>query len=136
MIALLISGISVLALLQFFVSYCHALIAESRSYKLSEQTREICGVTTHATRSDEFKRLLQLIAVCPEPNGDQNQVRAISLYFGLLSLIRTLLGWIKPAVGQWIDSECNGCAQAAIVMLDRRIAYNRLLMARQMGTQL
>ncbi len=41
MIAILIFGISFLTLLQFFVSYCHSLIAESRAYELSEQGREI-----------------------------------------------------------------------------------------------
>jgi hypothetical protein len=135
MIAILISGISVLTLLQFFVSYCHSLIAESRGYEFSEQAREIFGITAHLVRSDEFKRLQQLIALCPEPGGDKNQVRAVSLYFALLSLVRTLFGWIEPAVARWIDSERGGCAHVAIVMLDRRIAYNRVLMAQQMGIQ-
>jgi len=41
MIPILTFGISVLTLLQFFVSYSHSLIAESRAYELSEQGREI-----------------------------------------------------------------------------------------------
>ena len=136
MIAILIFGISVITLLQFFVSYCHSLIAESRGCELSEQGREISGVTSNSVRGDQFRRLLQLIAICPEPGGDNNQVRAVSLYFGLLGLVRTLFGWIQPAVGRWIESERGGCAYLAAVMLDRRIAYNRVLMARQMSTQL
>jgi hypothetical protein len=136
MIAILIFGISVLTLLQFFVSYCHSLIAESRGYELSEQAREISGITTRSARGDEFERLLQLIALCPEPGGDKNQVRAVSLYFGLLGLVRMLFGWIEPAVSRWIDSERGGCAYVAAVMLDRRIAYNRVLVAQQMDTQL
>ena len=136
MIAILIFGVSVLTLLQFFVSYCHSLIAESRGYELSEQGREISGVTSNSVRDDQFKRVLQLIAICPEPGGDSSQVRAVSLYFGLLGLVRGLFGWIQPAVGRWIESERSGCAYLAAVMLDRRIAYNRVLMARQMSTQL
>jgi hypothetical protein len=136
MIAILIFGISVLTLLQFFVSYCHSLIAESRGHELSEQGREISGVTGHSVRGDQFRRLLQLIALCPEPGDDSSQVRAVSLYFGLLGLGRVLFGWIEPAVARWIDSERGGCAYVAAVVLDRRIAYNRVLMARQVSTQL
>jgi len=136
MIALLIFAISGLTLLQFFVSYCHSLIAESRAYELSEQGREIAGVTGHSIRGDQFGRLVQLIALCPEPGGDRGQVRAVSTYYGMLGLVRTLFGWIEPAVARWIESERGGCAYLAAVMLDRRIAYNRVLMARQMSTQL
>jgi len=136
MIAILIFGISVLTLVQFFVSYCHSLIAESRGYELSEQGREISGVTGGTVRGDQFRRLLQLIALCPEPGGDTGQVRAVSLYFGLLGLVRALFGWIEPTVGRWIESERGGCAYVAAVMLDRRIAYNRVLVAREMSSQL
>jgi hypothetical protein len=136
MIAILIFGISILTLLQFFVSYCHSLIAESRGYELSEQAREISGITAHSARGDQFRRLLQLIAICPEPGGDRSQVRAVSLYFGLLGLVRMLFGWTEPAVAKWIDSERGGCAYVAAVVLDRRIAYSRVLMAQQMGNQL
>lgn len=136
MIAILIFVISALTLLQFFVSYCHSLIAESRAYELSEQGREISGVTGHSIRGDQFGRLVQLIALCPEPGGDRSQVRAVSTYYGMLGLVRTLFGWIEPAVARWIESERGGCAYLAAVMLDRRIAYNRVLMARQMSTQL
>jgi hypothetical protein len=136
MIAILIFVVSALTMLQFFVSYCHSLIAESRAYELSEQGREIAGVTGQSIREDQFRRLLQLIALCPEPGGDSGQVRAVSTYFGMLGLVRTLFGWIEPAIARWIESERGGCAYLAAVMLDRRIAYNRVLMARQMSTQL
>jgi hypothetical protein len=136
MIAILIFGISVLTLLQFFVSYCHSLIAESRGYELSEHGREISGFTGRTFRGDQFRRLLQLLALCPEPGGDTRQVRAVSLYFGLLGLVRVLFGWIEPTVARWIESERGGCAYLAAVMLDRRIASNRVLMARQMSAQL
>jgi hypothetical protein len=136
MIATFIFVISALTLLQFFVSYCHSLIAESRAYVLSDQGREIAGVTDRSIPGDQFGRLVQLIALCPEPGGDTRQVRAVSTYYGMLGLVRVLFGWLQPALAQWIESERGGCAYVAAVMLDRRIAYNRVLMARQMSTQL
>jgi hypothetical protein len=131
MIAALITCISVLTLLQFFVSYCHSVIAESRGYELSEQAWEVSGITSRIVHGDEFKRLLQLTALCPESGADRTRVRAVTVYFSLLELARMLVGWIMPAMKQWIESERGGCAYAAAVMLDRRITYSRSLMAHQ-----
>lgn len=131
MIAGLIFVISSLTLLQFFVSYSRSLIAVSRGHQLSEQACEICGFTPGTVAGSHFWRLIQLIAMCPDPGGDQAQVRAISLYFRLLGAARALLGWAIPASAPWIESERGGCAYVAAVALDRRIAYNRMLMAQQ-----
>jgi Na+-transporting methylmalonyl-CoA/oxaloacetate decarboxylase gamma subunit len=133
MIAGLIFVISFLTLLQFFVSYCRSLIAESRSHDLSEHAREISGVTSKTVRGDQFKRLLQLLAMCPESYGDSGQVHALSTYFSMLDLARMLLSRVAPSAAQWIESERGGCAYVAAVALDRRIARNRLLMAQQAG---
>ena len=65
MIAALIFAISFMTLLQFFVSYSRSLIAESQGHELSEQAREICGLTANAVTVDQFERLQQLIALCP-----------------------------------------------------------------------
>ncbi len=131
MIAAMIFGISFLTLLQFFVSYSRSLIAESRDHELSEQAREICGLTAKTVAGDQFRRLLALIALCPEPGGDSFQVRVVASYFHLLGLVRILLSRAIPSVVSWIEAERGGCAYAAAVVLDRRIAYNRMIMAQQ-----
>jgi hypothetical protein len=129
--AILICGASLLTLLQFFAWYCHSMIAKSRGYELSAHAREISGVTPKTARSDQFRRLLQLIALCPEPGGDTNQVRAVSTYFRMLGFMRIVLSWAFPVATKWIESERGGCTYLAAVMLDRRITYNRMLMAQQ-----
>ena len=131
MIAGLIFAISFMTLLQFFVSYTRSLIAESRGHELSEQAREICGLTAQAVTADQFERLQQLIALCPEPGGDGIEIRAVAYYFRLVSLVNILLGWAIPSTAPWIDAERGGCAYAAAVVLDRRIAYSRMMMAEQ-----
>src|ERR1700681_592387 len=103
--AILIFGVSLLALLQFFGFYCHSLIVKSRRYELSEHAREISGVTSRNMRGDQFKRLLQLIALCPEPREDGYPLRAVSTYFGLLGFARMLFNGVLPAAGKWIESE-------------------------------
>jgi hypothetical protein len=131
MIAALIFVISFMTLLQFFVSYCRSTIAESMGHQLSEQTREICGFSAKAMAGDQFRRLLQLIDLCPEPGEGGFEVGAVSVYFGLLGLMRILSRWALPSASTWIEAERGGCAYVAAVVLDRRIAYNRMIVARQ-----
>ena len=131
MIAGFIIAISALALLHFFVLYCHSLIAKSRGCELSDHAREISGVTAQTVRGDQFQRLLQLIALCPEHDGDMHQVRAVSAYFGMLGFLRMVLRGAFPAAVKWIESERGGCAYAAAVVLDTRIAYSRMLLTQQ-----
>jgi hypothetical protein len=131
MIPALIFIVSLLTLMQFFVSYTRSLIAESQGHELSEQAREICGLTGEGVTVDQFRRLEQLIALCPEPGGDGFEVRAVALYFRMVGLAHILLSWAIPSAAPWIEAERGGCAHAAAVVLDRRIAYNRMMMAQQ-----
>lgn len=129
-VATLIFAVSPVALLQFFAWYCHSLIAKSREVGLSENAREISGVTRRTVRGDQFVRLRQLIALCPEPGGDCLKLRAMSIYFGMLGFVRDLLRRI-PAAAKWIELERSGCAYAAAVVLDGRMTYSRTLISRQ-----
>ncbi len=131
MIAAFIFGVSSLTLLQFFVSYSRSLIAESQTQKLSEQTREICGITARTVAGDQFRRLLQLVALCPESGEDNGKIMTVSVYFRLLNLLRALAKRAIPSAAGWIEGERSGCAYVAAVVLDRRIAHNRRLMAQQ-----
>jgi hypothetical protein len=131
MMAGIIFVISLFMLLQFFVSYCRSLIVSSRRHELSEQAREIAGVTAHSVRGDQFVRLLKLISLCPEPGGDKITVRAVAAYFNLLGLVDRLVRKTLPSTAQWIEAERGGCMYAAAVVLDRRIAHSRMLMTQQ-----
>jgi hypothetical protein len=131
MIPVLIFAVSFLTLLQFFVSYSRSVIAESKAHELSGEIREICGVTARTLAGDQFWRVSKLIELCPEGGNGANNVRAVLLYFYLLDFARKLSGWVVPSASQWIDAERGGCAYAAAVVLDRRIAYNRMIMAQQ-----
>jgi Na+-transporting methylmalonyl-CoA/oxaloacetate decarboxylase gamma subunit len=120
-----------LTMLQFFVSYTHSLILESQGHELSERACEICGFTAKPVAGNEFRRLQQLIALCPRLAADGYKIRAVALYFGLLGLTRILLKWLMPSATVWIEKERGGCAYFAAVDLDRRIVYSRMKMAGQ-----
>jgi hypothetical protein len=131
MMATMIFVISILTLLQFFVSYSRSLIAESRGHELSEEAREICGLTARTVAGDQFRRLSELIALCPESGGNGNKLLVVSAYFHLLGLLRRVSEWTIPSATAWIEAERSGCAYVAAVVLDRRIAYNRMIVAQQ-----
>ena len=131
MIPALIFVVSLLTLLQFFVSYSRSVIAESKGHELSGEIREICGLTARPLAGDQFRHVSQLIDLCPESGGSVNNVRAVLVYFYLLGLARSFSDWAIPSAAPWIEAEQGGCAYAAAVVLDRRIAYNRLMVAQQ-----
>jgi hypothetical protein len=120
-----------LTLLQFFVSYTHSLILESQGHELSERACKICGFTGQPVAGNEFRRLQQLIALCPRLAADGHKIRAVALYFGLLCLTRILLQWLMPSATVWIEKERAGCAYFAAVDLDRRIFCSRMKMTGQ-----
>jgi hypothetical protein len=131
MTAALIFAISFLTLFQFFITYSRALIFKSRSHELSERARELCGLSIRNIAGEQFLRLEQLIALCPEPGGDEIQVRAMAIYFRLLGMVRAVATWALPSATEWIDAERSGCAGVAAMVLDRRIAYSRMMNAQQ-----
>ena len=136
MIAALILVISFLTLLQFFVSYCHSVIAESKQCELSERTWEVTGITERKVSGEQCRRLLGLIELCPDSGADHARLRALTVCFSLLERARMLSGWFVPGLARWIESERGGCAYAAAVLLDRRIIHNRSLLAYQLRSQL
>jgi hypothetical protein len=129
MIAGLIFGVSSLMLLQFFVSYSRSIIAESRGHRLSQQALEIFGITASSPDVEHFGRLNQLIALCPEVDDDGFRVKTVTVYFNLLGFAKTFLSWAFPSTSPWIEAERGGCAYVAAVVLDRRIARNRMIAA-------
>ena len=133
MMAALVLVISVAAFLQFFIAYCRSLIAAYKQVDLSEDAREVTGIQNHLVSGDEFRRLLQLVRLCPEPGDDRLEISSVRTYYSLLNLLRSIARSMAPNVATWTEQERAGCAYFAAVALDRRIAHNRDLMAQQMS---
>ena len=135
MIAALIFVIAIAGFLQFFVSYCRSLIAAYECADLSEQAREVTGISNRHVNGQDFERLLQLVRMCPEPGDDSREIGAVRTYFRLLSVARAAFRRIAPSLEQWMERERESCAYFAAVALDRRIAHSRGLMAEQQSNQ-
>ena len=133
MMAALILVASVVALLQFFVSYCRSLIAASMKHPLSPEVQDVTGITSVAAGED-FARVVQLLQLCPDRPEDRSGMQAVGAYFGLLGFLRSTAARFVPSWIAWTDTERAQCTYFAAVTLDRRIAFSRDLYAQQMDT--
>ena len=133
MIAAVIFVISAAALLQFFFFYCRSLIAASAKQVLSAEVKDVTGIERTAS-GDDFKRVMQLLQLCPERPEDRNSVQAIGAYFSLLNFLRSTVARFLPAMQGWTESERGHCAYFAAVALERRIAFSRDMLAQQMDS--
>lgn len=134
MIPLLIFVVSLLALLQFFYSYCRSLIASASKTKLSENVLELTGVAGATIKDDEFPRVVQLIEICPTTDEDRVEIRVVRVYYGLLGLLQAASRWLLPRLALWAGHERIACSYFAAVALDRRIAYSRKFISEQEKT--
>jgi hypothetical protein len=133
MMASIILACSIVLLLQFFVSYCRSLIAVSSKQILSAEVKDVTGIQRLAS-GDDFKRVMQLLQLCPERPEDRNSVQAIGVYFSLLNLLRSTLARIVPSTLAWTELERGHCAYFAAVALERRISFSRDMLAQQMDS--
>jgi hypothetical protein len=131
MMAGVIFVFSAAALLQFFISYCRSLIAASSKQVLSAEVRDVTGIQRIASGED-FKRVMQLLQLCPERPEDRNGVQAIGAYFRLLNFLRSTVARIVPSMRAWTESERGQCSYFAAVTLERRISFSRDMLAQQM----
>ena len=133
MTAAIIFVISMAALLQFFISYCRSLIAASSKQVLSPEVKDVTGIQKFAS-GDDFKRVMQLLQLCPERPEDRNSVQAIGAYFKILNFLRSTVARIVPSMQAWTELERGQCAYFAAVTLERRISFSRDMLAQQMDT--
>jgi len=130
MMAALILVASLATLWMFFVSYCRSLMASSSRHPLSAEVRDVTGIRTVAAAGD-YKRVMQLLQLCPDHQEGRNELQAMSIYHSFLAAARRMFAWIVPALRPWAEHEQAGCAYFAAVALDRRIAHNREMLAQQ-----
>jgi len=124
MMAALIFIVSVVTLLMFFVSYCRSLMASSSQHTLSEEVRDVTGISTVASSRD-YTRIMQLLQLCPERSHDRAGLQAVGTYYDLLGFLQMTVARFLPSLKFWTEHERAGCANFAAVVLDRRIAFSR-----------
>jgi hypothetical protein len=130
MMAALIFLVSLATLFMFFVSYCRSMMASAAQHELSEEVRDVTGIKQVASAGD-YDRVVQLLQLCPEHPNDRTGLGAVDLYFSCLRVGQQIFRSIFPSMGSWTAHEQANCAYFAAVALDRRIAFNREMLAQQ-----
>ena len=130
MMAAFIFAVSLVTLLMFFVSYCRSLVASSVHHTVSREVRDVTGIPASATSGD-YARVMQLLYLCPERPEDRTGLQAVGLYYRILGLLETTTARLVPSLQSWTEQERAGCANFAVVLLDRRIAFSREILAQQ-----
>lgn len=133
MMPILILFISLATLFMFFVSYCRSLMATAARHELSEEVREVTGIQEAASGRD-YERVVQILQLCPERPEDRGSLRAVSFYHACLSMVQSVVSAVLPGLQSWMEEEQAHCAYFAAVALDRRIAFNREMLAQQVDS--
>ena len=131
MMAGIILACSIVLLLQFFVSYCRSLIAASSRQVLSPEVQDVTGIQRTAS-GDDYKRVMQLLQLCPERPEDRNSIQAVGAYFHLLSFLRSTVARLIPSMQAWMEAERGQCAYFAAVALERLISFRRVMLDQQL----
>jgi hypothetical protein len=130
MIAALILVCSLVFFMQFFLPYCRSIIAASSKHVLSPEVLDVTGITAPASGED-FRRVVQLLQLCPDRREDRSDLRAVGLYFKLLNVVKSTAAAVAPSIQAWTEKERGRCTYFAAVTLDRRVAFSRDLLAQQ-----
>ena len=78
-------------------------------------------------------RVMQLLQLCPERREDRTGLQAVGVYFKIINFAEQSFSRVAPSVRGWAERERAGCANFAAVVLDRRIAFSREILAQQGG---
>jgi len=90
----------------------------------------VTGIQDLPTARD-YVKVMQLLQLCPERPEDRTGLRAVSLYYDILQMTQESVARLLPQLRIWTENERAGCANFAAVALDRRIAFNREVLARE-----
>lgn len=131
MMAAFIFVFSCATLIMFFVSYCRSLTATSSRHVLSDEVQEVTGIRSRPACAQDHARVMQLLNLCPERPKDRSRLGAVNLYFSILGFVQGPLTRLVPSARSWMEQERAGCSYFAAVVLDRRIAFSREMLAQQ-----
>jgi len=113
--------LSILALSQFMLAYCQALLSAYCEMRISERTRQVAKITGDTVNPGEFDYLMGLVRAAWDPGDDGIRIRAVKFYYSVLHVAEQLLAPFSPRVSQWTERELGRCAYFAAVSLDRRL---------------
>lgn len=125
MVAALILGFSVLALLQFAVSQWRLIWLTTANQPISENLRATAGVDEGAIQPADFCALLKLCdELAPKVRKATPWLREVRCYYYLLSKMQGACASLVPSLAKWTIGEMATCSRYVAVVLDQNLALD------------
>ncbi len=106
---------------QFSFAYCRTLLALYEKVGLSSRVEQVAGLTCGQIEPAEFSRLMMLVHVAPDPADDAAEIKAVSAYYGFLTVLEWVASSFSTSATHWCNAELARCTYFAAVTLDRRL---------------
>jgi hypothetical protein len=133
-IAAFIFAISLAALVQFVVLTWRAGVLRVAAQPLLPEARLVADTSHNPLITNNFETISMYHDICPDlSRGSAPNLRSVQFYYRAIRLLNVLGGYILPSRPSsspaWADREMALCTRYAAVVLSRRLARNRALLA-------
>lgn len=123
--------LSLLTLPICFVAYCRSKLKAAARVQFTEACLGILRLENGRLEAKHFWQLLAFVDLCPLAENDGTAVAAVRAYFGVLTLLERILPGSLTALRAGTNRERQSCSHLIAVVLDRRIAHARKMLAEQ-----
>lgn len=124
MFAAMLFTISVVAMSQFALYYCRAVLAGVAAQPVSDRVLAAAHVEDGHLLPQHFETLAELHELTPDLKPNPSSLGLVRLYYRLVQGLGLL-----PMLAAWSEQERLVCARYAAVQVDRRLQANLALAA-------
>jgi hypothetical protein len=129
MFAAMLFTISIVALTQFAIYYCRAVLAGTAAQPVSEQVLAAASVENGRLLPEHFETLAGLHDLTPDLQHHRGGLGLVRVYYRFVQGLDLALGKHLPALAAWSEQERVICARYAAVQVGRRLQANLELAA-------
>jgi hypothetical protein len=129
MIAAILFIVSTVALVQFALYYCRAILSGVAAQPISDRIRAAAGITAPQIGARDFRSILSLHDLSPDLRGPSGSFRGVRAYYSAVEK----LGKLIPAMACWANAEMIICSRYAAVLVDQHLGRNIACAAQMRG---
>lgn len=124
MFSAILFTVSIVALAQFALYYCRAMLTGVAAQPIRTEILEAAQVEEARMCGADFEKLASLLILTPELKRSRGGLGFVPAYFKLIGKVSSLFGQISPALASWVEQERTLCARFAAVQVGRRLEAN------------
>jgi|ERR1700716_3521387 hypothetical protein len=129
MIAAILFMVSGVALIQFGLHYCRAIMYGVATQPISDRIRTAARIDTAQVGAGDFRTLLSLHDLSPDLRGPNGSFFGVRAYYSAVEK----LGSLVPAMQTWANAEMLTCSRYVAVLVDQHLERNLVCAAQVRG---